>query len=493
MRYDVAIIGGGVTGCAIARELSRHRLRIAVIEKECEVGFGTSKSNSGIIHAGHHSSPDSLKGALVVEGSEAFPELARELKFGYRQIGEIVVARNADEIRVLETLMERGRAKGVRGLEMLTRDALLAAEPNLSPKLQAGLLAPTAAVINPYEYCFSLVESARRNGVELFTETPVLGITVRDGFFSIKTPSQLLHARFIVNAAGLYADRIARMVGLSDFAIHPRKGEEYMLDKRMRGVVQHIIFPVPGPKSKGTLIIPTFDGTIMVGPTAEDVDSRCDLATTDKGAGQVFEAARGLVPSIHPRDTIAEFAGLRAIADGNDFIIGPTAVPGFINAAGIQSPGLTATPAIARRVQQILADEGLTLTEKIHFEPRVDGLPRFSSLSSEEQFALVAAHPGYARIVCRCEEVTEHEVSWAVDQGARTLDGLKFRVRAGMGRCQGGFCTLRLMEILSESLALPLDQITKRGAGSYVLARRTDEASVAPPPNEEGTVREGEP
>ncbi|TNF22570.1 MAG: FAD/NAD(P)-binding oxidoreductase [Deltaproteobacteria bacterium] len=481
MLYDAAIIGGGVIGCAIARELSRYAVRVVLIEKECEVGFGTSKSNSGIIHAGHHAPPETLKGQLVVEGNRAFPQLAEELGFGFKQVGEIVVARNADELPALEALKARGEAKGVPGLELWDRERLLREEPNLSPTVAGGLFAPTAGVINPYECCFGLIQNARMNGVELLVESPVLGIDRRDGFLSIKTPRQLLHARFVINAAGVHAAKIAAMVGLTDFTIQPRKGEEYMLDKRMKGVVRRIIFPVPAATTKGTLVIPTFDGTIMVGPTAEDVDEH-DISTTDAGARSVFDFVRTLVPSLHPRDTIAEFAGLRAVSDSNDFIIGPTAVPGFINVAGIQSPGLTAAPAIGRYVRDILKDEGLTLVERDDFEPRVRPIPRFSALSMEEKRARIAADPASAHIVCRCEEVTESEVVEAIDQGARTLDGLKFRVRAGMGRCQGGFCTWRCMELLSERLGLPIEAITKRGGGSWLVIPRLDAD-----PNEEAS------
>ena len=474
MLYDVAIVGGGVIGCAIARELARYRVRVVLVDKECEVGFGTSKSNSGIIHAGHHSSPSTLKGQLVVEGNRAFAQLAEELGFGFEEVGEICVAREEDELPALRALEEQGRTKGVAGLEMWDRERLLREEPNLSPKLVAGLYAPTAGVINPYEYCFNLIHNARMNGVELMVESPVLGIDVRDGFLSVKTPRQLVHARYVINAAGVFAHHVAAMVGLDDFAILPRKGEEYMLDKRMKGVVRRIIFPVPSKTSKGTLVIPTFDGTIMVGPTAEDVDA-FDIATSDEGAGRVFDFVRTIVPSLHARDTIAEFAGLRAVSSTDDFIIGPTSVRGFINVAGIQSPGLTAAPAIARYVRDILVDEGLALNEKDGFDPFVRPIPRFSALSTSEKAARIAEDAGCAHIVCRCEEVTESEIVQAIDQGARTLDGLKFRVRAGMGRCQGGFCSWRGMELLSDHLGIPLERVTKRGGGSWLVLPRHDE------------------
>lgn len=479
MLYDVVIIGGGVIGCAIARELSRYQVRVMLVEKECEVGFGTSKSNSGIIHAGHHAPRNTLKGSLVVEGSRAFTQLAQELNFGYKQIGEIVVAKTEDEIPHLEQLLDRGKRKGVEGLEIWSQTRLLQEEPNLSPTLVAGLYAPTAGVINPYEYCFNLIENACQNGCELLPESPVFNIDVADDCFRVKTPNRIVNTRFVINAAGLFSDKIAQLVGLSDFTIRPRKGEEYMLDKRMRGVVRRLIFPVPSPLTKGTLIIPTFDGTLMIGPTAKDVDSKEDLSTTDGGAEDVFKSAQSLVPSIHPRDTIAEFAGLRAVSNTNDFIIGPTSVRGFINVAGIQSPGLTAAPAIGRLVCEILVDEGCQLVEKSDFDPLVEPIIRFSALSASEKADQIATDKRFSSLVCRCEEVTEGEVLDAIERGARTLDGLKFRIRAGMGRCQGGFCTWRLMEMLAEHLECPIHQITKRGGDSWLVTPRQDDGDAA--------------
>lgn len=476
MLYDVAIVGGGVIGCAIAREIARYRVRAVLLDKECEVGFGTSKSNSGIIHAGHHAPAETLKGRLVVPGSRAFPQLAQELCFGYRQVGELVVADSDSELPALHALFERGLAKGVEGLELWDAERIRMEEPNLSRNIISAIHAPTAAVINPYEYCFNLAENARCNGVELFVESPVVGIDVRDGYFSLKTPRSLIHARYVINSAGLFAQDIAEMVGPAGFTIRPRKGEEYMLDKRMKGVVKRVIFPVPGKHSKGSLIIPTYDGTLMIGPTAQDIDDREDLSTSDGGAELVFASARRFLPSLSPRDTIAEFAGNRAVSDTDDFIIGRAAVPGFINVAGIQSPGLTAAPAIAALVCDILRDEGLTLDLDDKFDPILKPIPRFSALTLDEKLALIAQDPRYAHIVCRCEEVTEREANEAIDRGARTLDGLKFRVRAGMGRCQGGFCTWRLMELLGERLGISTEDVTKRGGDSWIVTRRDDGA-----------------
>lgn len=468
--YDVLILGGGVVGSAIARQLSRHPLRIALVEKEAEVGFGTSKTNSGIIHPGHDTSLDTLKGRLVVPGNAAFDRLSAELSFAFRRIGQLNVAQGEEELETLRRLKAQGEAKGVPGLELWDRDRLRREEPNLSRHLVGALHAPSAGVINPYEFAFALVESARKNGVELLVDSPALGIEPVGDRLAVRVPSGVLEARFVLNATGVASDLVARMVGLDDFAIRPRKGEEYMLDKRLMGLVRRLVFPLPTKTTKGTLIIPTFDGTIMVGPTAEDVQDRDDVATSARGAEAVFSAVRALCPAIDPRDAITAFAGLRAVSSTNDFVIGPTRVRGFVNVAGIQSPGLTAAPAIAEHVEGILAREGLELAPRPGWEPRVAGPARFARRTPEEQEALAAKDPRFARVICRCELVTEAEVHEAIDHGATTLDGLKFRCRVGMGRCQGGFCTSRSMEILAERLGRPIHEVTKRGGGSWIAA-----------------------
>ena len=469
MLYDVTIIGGGVIGCAIARELMRYRVRAILVEKECEVGFGTSKTNSGIIHAGHHASPDTLKGRLEWVGNQKWDALQRDLGFGFKRIGEITVATAEDQLHVLDKLTEYAKAKGVPGLERWDRERIAKEEPNLSRDILMGLFAPTAGVINPYEACFALIDNARINGLELSVENPVIGIAASGGTLTVQTARELIHTKFVINAAGVHADAIAELAGVRNFSIHPRKGEEYLLDKRLCGFVKRLIFPCPTPTSKGILVIPTFDGTLMVGPTAHYTD-RDDVATTLHGSDEVFGSVKRVVPGISERDCIAEFAGLRAVVkDTEDFIIGTTPLKGFINVAGIQSPGLTAAPAIAEMVLNILRDEGLTLEENENFRATIPHPVHFSQLPTEEQKRLVEEDPRYARMVCRCEGITEREIVDAIHAGARTLDGIKFRNRAGMGRCQGGFCSWRCMELLSQELGLPMEAITKRGGGSWII------------------------
>lgn len=472
--YDVAIVGGGVIGCAIARELSRYHLQVVLLERNAEVGFGTTKTNSGIIHPGHDTPLSTLKGRLVVRGNAMFDRLKQELNFGFERIGALTWIRSEEDLPALLELLEQGRQKGVPGLELWDQARLRREEPNLARDLVAAIHAPTGGVINPYEFAFALIESAMKNGVELRVDCPVASITPVDGHLEVGTPMGPVPARFVLNCAGVHSDVVARMVGCEDVRIVHRKGEEFMLDRRLQGIVRHLIFPMPSRKTKGTLIIPTFDGTIMVGPTAHDVPDKEDVATTPAGASEVFDYVGRLCPSIHPSDAITAFAGLRAVSDSGDFIIGPTAVRGFINVAGIQSPGLTSAPSIAEHVRDLLVDEGLVLQEKDEFDPCVEGPPRFAQRTHDDQAALVSRDPRFGRIVCRCELVTEAEIHDAIDHGARTIDGVKFRCRAGMGRCQGGFCTSRILMILSERLGIAPEEVTKRGGGSWILMSMGD-------------------
>ena len=477
--HDVMIVGGGVIGCAIARELTRYQLRVVLVDKESEVGFGISKANSGIIHGGHHASPSTLKGRLEWDGNQMWDRLCDELGFGFKRIGELTVAVDAAQLATLAKLQQQGREKGVPGLDLWRRRRLRREEPNLSPAVIAALHAPTTAVINPYEACFALAENACRNGLELVTGSRVDAIANSGAeTWTVHSARGVFHTRFIINAAGLYADRIAELAGVRTFTIHPRKGEEYLLDRRLAGIVKRIIFPCPTPMSKGILVIPTYDGTIMVGPTADSIDDREDLTTTRTGAETVFTAVKRVVPGISERDCIAEFAGLRAVADGEDFIIGPTSKKGFINVAGIQSPGLTAAPAIARMVCDILRDEGLSLREKDDFVAAVPKPVHFAALTTAQQIDLVRHDARYGHITCRCEYVTEGEVVDAIQRGARTLDGIKFRTRAGMGRCQGGFCTARCMELLARETAVPFTAVTKRGGTSWIVRARDDDGAA---------------
>lgn len=467
--HDVIIIGGGVTGAALARELSRYRLKIALLEKEAELAFGVSKSNSGIIHPGTQNPPGSLKGKLCVEGNKLTRKIARDLGVHCAEVGELIVIFKEEERPRLQQIKVEGERLGVPGLRIVDRAWLREHEPNLNPDALAALYAPTAGIISPYRWVYDLAENAARNGVEIMLSQKVTGIKQKNGLFEVVTAQRTYTARFVINAAGLYADEIAGMVGVNDFAIKPRKGEEFLLDKKREHLVNHILFPLPTPTTKGVLVIKTSDGNPMIGPTAQDIDDKEDRTTSDAGLQQVLAATRRLVPSLNENDIIAYFAGLRPVA-GHDFIIRhEEKVPGMITVAGIQSPGLTAGPAIAVMVVDLLKKNGLKLKKKLLFHRFRAKTIHLFSFPVARIPALIKRDPSYGEIVCRCEMVSAKEVRDAIRRGARTLDGVKFRTRAQAGRCHGGFCTTRIMKIMAEELKLKPTEITKRGRGSEVV------------------------
>jgi glycerol-3-phosphate dehydrogenase len=471
--FDLIIIGAGVVGAAIARELSRYKIDIALLEKEPDVSFGTSKANSGIIHAGFHSPPGSLKAKLCVAGNRMFDRLSEELNVPFERRGELVVAFGLEESRILQELYVQGKKNNVQYLELLGRERTLEIEPNLNPDVSASLYAPTAGIIGPYELCYALSENAADNGVELLLNKKVSNIQKKGSLQIYCEDGSKYKTKYLVNAAGLFADEITEMLGLKTFKIRPRKGEEYLLDKRVGDLVQHVIFPVPGKTSKGMLIIPTIDGPVMVGPTADDIERKDDFTTSKDGLERVFNHAQKMIPQIRSNDIITAFAGLRPAAEGGDFIIGRTEIPGVINVAGIQSPGLTASPAIAEMVRDLLLQEGLKLTANPSFTPIRPAHPHCRNLIDEERMdeleALIREDPAYARLVCRCEKVTEAEIIAAVRKGHVTLDSLKFTTRALSGRCQGGFCTHRILQIIHRETGIPIEKISKKGPGSEIV------------------------
>ncbi|MCU0641790.1 MAG: NAD(P)/FAD-dependent oxidoreductase [Candidatus Margulisbacteria bacterium] len=481
--YDVLIIGGGVTGAAIARELSRYRLKIALLEKETELAFGVSKSNSGIIHPGTQNPPDSLKGKFCVLGNLLTREIAKELGVDFKEVGELIVIFNEADRPRLQQIKAEGERLGVPRLRIVERAWLREHEPNLNPDALAALYAPTAGIISPYRWVYALAENAARNGVKIFLGHKVTGITPEPGNRrlnvsvsrteeprrSVSGSEVTFRARFVINCAGLYADEVARLAGIDDLTIKPRKGEEFLLDKKREHLVNHIIFPLPTPTTKGILVIKTSDGNPMIGPTAEEVADKEDRSTSDAGLQKVLAATRQLVPSLSENDIIAYFAGLRPVA-GKDFIIRHEAkVPGLITVAGIQSPGLTAGPAIALLVVELLKKHGLWPHRKLSFQHYRPKTTHLFSLPVTHLPFLLEQDPTYGEIVCRCEMVSAREVRDAIKRGARTLDGIKFRTRAQAGRCHGGFCTTRIMKIMIEELKLKPTEITKRGPGSNVI------------------------
>jgi len=477
--FDVAIIGAGVVGAAIARRLSSYKLSVALVERRADVSFGVSKANSGIIHAGFHHNPSTLKARLEVQGNFMFDRLHAELGFPFRRVGILVAAFSPEELKIVESLYEMGAANGVPQLEIVGRERILSLEPKLNGDVVGGLWAPTGGIIEPYRLVFALVENAVANGASLFTDWNVAAAHRADNHWLLQSErDEQLEARRVVNAAGLYADEVSEFFGAEEFHIIPRKGEEFLMDRNAAGFPNHVIFPVPARNSKGVLVIPTVEGTMMVGPTAVEIDEKDDTGTTPENLDRVFSQAARMVPAISKKDIITSFAGLRPTLPGEDFFIGLSRrAPGLVQAVGIQSPGLTAAPAIAEYVKEILQKDGLELMEKPDFVPTVGHSPKVGGMGYAELDALAQREPAFAHIVCRCESVSEAEVVEAIRKGHTTLDGIKFYTRAGMGRCQGGFCTYRLLSIIARETGKPVEAITKRGRGSPLVVGRIGEAS----------------
>lgn len=475
--YDLIIIGGGIIGCSVAREISRYRLKTLLLEQESDVASGTSKSNSAIIHAGYDPKSGTLKAKLNVEGNEMYPQISRELDVPFRRVGSLVVAFDREEIPFLETLYHQGITNSVSQMKIIDQQELRKREPYISKEAVAALSAETTGIVCPFTLTIATAENAFENGVKFSLDTEVAAIQVRgDNHFIIYTNRGRFESKYVVNAAGVFGDQIHRMVGGEGFSIQPRKGEYCILDKEQGYLAQAVIFTVPTKMGKGILVTPTVDGNLLIGPTAMDINDKDDTATTAEGLQQVIVGAKRLVPGIQTSKIITSFAGLRAVPDTNDFIIGPSEkAKGFVNIAGIESPGLTAAPAIAKMVSQILESQGLAMKVRNKFNPKQQPSVRFRELNQAEQRDLIQTNPAYAKVICRCETITEGEILDAIHRplGAHNLDALKRRVRTGAGRCQGGFCTPRVAEILARELKIPLNQVTKCGHDSLILDSKT--------------------
>jgi glycerol-3-phosphate dehydrogenase len=401
-----------------------------------------------------------------------FDRLHRELNFPFYRCGILVVAMQQEELKYLWHLYEQGQENGVFGLEMCSRDRMLYLEPGLNRDVAGGLYAPSGGIVEPYLYGFTMVESAQKNGVQVIREFEVVRAEFSGNSYSVyAADGRCVSARYVVNAAGLYADEVSKIFGGEEYTVKPRKGEYYVMDKTTRARPDHVLFPVPTPVSKGILIIPTVEGTVLVGPTAEMTDDKEDQSTSTEKLDHIFDASRKMMQEVSQNDVITTFSGSRPCLDGGDFYIAISEVaPHFIQVAGIQSPGLTASPAIGEYVKDLLKKAGCVLIEKPDFDPHLDKEPRLSEVSLEEADDLIKGDPAYGNIVCRCEKVSEAEIVSAIRKGHRTIDGIKFYCRAGMGRCQGGFCTYKIIKILMRETGIAYDQITKHGRESFLLA-----------------------
>ena len=480
MIYDIIIIGAGVTGCCIARTLSKYDLNICVLEKEAEISSGTTKANSGVVHAGYAAHRQYLKRNLCIKGNELYTQAAEELNFPFKRIGSFVVALEDDQIKGLEEERKKGTEDGIPGLELiLDKNRIKEMEPNLTEDVVGVLHAPSAGLVSPYELTFALADNAAANGVKFFRNHEVVKIKHQDYVFNVRTYQGEFQTKNLINAAGLYASTISRMLGLDYFSITPRKGE-YILFDRNAIQLNKILFPIPTKISKGILVCPTLHGNTFAGPNAQNLNDREDNSTTTAGLKEILDGGRKLVPNLPLRSVIRNFAGLRAVPDTYDFVITNTDVYGFINVAGILSPGLTATFAIAEKVVEFLELLGVNLTLKEDYNPLRPKPERFKDFKKPELDKKIQEDPRWGRIICRCETIPEKEIINAIHApvGANTVDGVKFRCRPGMGRCQGGFCRPRVIEILSKELNLPYVDITKRGEDTNILVGRTKDLAL---------------
>jgi len=481
--YDVAIIGAGIIGTAIARELSKYQLSLILIEKDSDVANGATKANSAIVHAGFDPEPGTLKAKFNAEGNQMYPSLCKELEAPFGQIGSLVIAFCAEEMKTLQQLLARGLENGIPGLEIIDRPHLDQLEPGLNEKALGALYAPTAGITDPYLLAIALAESAAANGAEVLLNSAVTSIAKNESTFTISCGDKKIEARYLINAAGLYADKISAMIGPAEFTIKPSRGEYFLLDKGTGSYVRHVLFPCPTALGKGVLVSPTAHGNLIIGPNAEAIDSPEDTATTASGLKYVEEQAQKIKIKLPFDEVITTFSGLRAKTEKGDFIIGEsTASPGFFNVAGIDSPGLVAAPAIARYVTGLISDKAGSLKLKDNFIIRARSYKPFMSLPEAERVRMIAADPGYGRIICRCENITEGEIIRAIHGpvGARTVDGVKKRTRPGGGRCQGGFCGPRVMQILANELDKKLPEINKDNPGSFILSGTTKNRAIDP-------------
>lgn len=483
MMYDVVIIGAGVSGCAIARELSRLELKVVVLEKALDVCEGTSKANSGIVHAGYDAIPGTLKAKLNVAGSRKMEELSKELDFPYRRNGSIVLCFDEKEQDRLKELKERGEANGVEGLRILDRQELIELEPNVGDEAVAALYVPTGGIVCPFGLTIALAENAADNGVEFQFSQEVKSIERKEEGYVVTTGENAYEARVVINAAGVYADRIHNLVSKAYMEITPRKGEYMLYDKKTGNMVNATLFQLPTKLGKGILVTPTVHGNLLTGPTAQDIQDREGTDTSREGLSQVSEKAALSVKQIPGRDVITSFSGLRAHitawewpkeggkAAEEDFVIGEAAdAPGFIDVAGMESPGLSCAPATGEYVTELVR-KLLSPAEKKNFISTRKGIPNMALASDEERHRLISENPAYGNVICRCEMVTEGEILDAIHRtlGAVTVDGIKRRTRAGMGRCQSGFCNPRVVEILARELQKDESEIRKSGKDSWFI------------------------
>lgn len=472
-QYDAIVIGAGVVGSAVARELSRKQGKFLVVEKAVDVCEGTSKANSAIIHAGFDAEPGTVKAKMNVLGNRMMDQLSQELDIPFKRVGAFVVCFAEEELPKLKELYDRGVKNGVTDMKLLTGDQARELEPNLSEEVAGALLAETSGIVCPFELTLGMAESAAKNGVEFSFDTQVTGLERQGDLWVVHTEKGDFAARAVVNAAGVHSDQVHNWVCEDKLHITPRRGEYCLLDRTAGGHVARTVFQLPGKYGKGVLVSPTVHGNLLLGPTAKDIEEKEDTATTAAGLAEVLEKSALGVKNIPTRQVITSFSGLRAHEDGDDFVLGEHA-PGFFDAAGIESPGLTSAPAIGEYLAGLIGEK-LSLPANPNFDPIRKGVPKLKEMEPEQRAEMIRQNPAYGQIICRCEEVSQGEILDAIHGilGAKTLDGVKRRTRAGMGRCQAGFCSPRVMDLLSQELGMDLTQVRKSGKDAQIVLEKT--------------------
>lgn len=477
--YDIAIIGAGISGSSIARELSKYNLKTVVIEKGTEVCQGTTKSNSAIVHGGYDAKIGSLKAKLNVEGNRLYKNLCDDLNVEFKQIGSLVLAFNEEEMNHVKNLYDRGLENKATGLKILNKEQVIEIEPNVNKNVVGALLCESAGIVCPFNLNIALMENAMENGVDLEVESEVIDITKEDEHFNIKIANKKdIKAKYVINAAGVYADKINNMIGGDEYFIIPRKGEYKILDKSEGKIANHVLFQCPSEKGKGVLVTQTVHGNLLVGPNATPLEDKEDISTSREGIKEITENSRKTIENIDFRKTITSFAGLRATPNTGDFMIfASDKCKNFINVGGIESPGLASAPAVAKYVVEILEKEGLELNQKINFKAKRKKNKPFMKMTVKEKEEIIKKDPRYKKIVCRCESVTEGEIVEAINSlcGARTVDGVKRRVRPGMGRCQGGFCGPKVIEIIARELNIDVEDVLKDHKNSKTVVGKSKE------------------
>ena len=474
--FDVTVIGCGVVGALTARELTKYKIKVCMLEKENDVAMGASKANSGIVHAGFDAVPGTLKAKFNVKGNRMMPALCKSLGVKYKNNGSMVIAFDKGDLQIIDKLMLRGEKNGVRGLEIIDGDRAREIEPSLSGKVIGTLYAPSGGIVCPYGLTIAAAGNAMDNGAKLKLNFEVSEIkTLADGSYEILSSSgDCVKTKYIINCAGLYADKIASLAGDNSFSLRPRAGEYMILDKSVSGLCSSAIFRTPTAMGKGILVSPTVDGNIILGPTSADISDKEDTSTTPKGLEKIASQAFEDIPGIPLKNVITSFAGLRAVGDTGDFIIKESA-KNFITLAGIESPGLTSSPAIAKYAVDLLKKKcGMTAEKNPDFNGKRKAYYKFSEMTPAAKNRIIKKNPDFGTIVCRCEGITKGEITDALKANPKPtdLDGIKRRTRAGMGRCQGGFCSPAAVKLIADYLGIPIEQVTKCGSGSEITLKK---------------------